>query len=220
MSDGIHSIMERLGFFEGDFEDLGEIIIKGFFSEQGFKTIGLDEEDMIRTAIEFRERRPLTEGERENLAELAEAHGIHGRESIDWESIREAAWDVLQSMIICYILNDEQCSLTYRADELMEWNDLHEDESGETPLEDLRQFWNVEGVFAKSRESWEMCLEWAGIKEGSDEWKLAEGELSRFHLHVDGDLLPVSCHVQYVRGGDWNLDPHDTIEGSGSYLIF
>ncbi len=195
-NEKINRFMDTSGFFGGNFEDLTLDLVNEYFTEENFRNcLGCDDDDFAKIASDF-----------------GFEDGI-----IDWEWIQgEARWE-LSCEIAQYVRENEDCTLTYGIDELMEWVDLIEDETGEMSDDERRQYWNVDGRFAKNRDDWEKILLWLGYEKGDSSWKQAESRLADFHRDVDNELFPVCCHVHYVLGDDWEYDEQDTIEGSGIY---
>ena len=172
MTTTISQFMDNTGFYGGNFEDLTLDLVDEYFTEKNFRDVfGCDDEDLEKIAYD-----------------LDFEDGI-----VDWDWIQgEVRW-VLSGKIAEYVRENEDCSLTY---ELVELGDL-----GELSDDKCRQYWNINGRFARNREDWEKILLWIGYGRGDSSWQKAEKRLADFHHFVDDELFPVYCHVYCVLGG-------------------
>lgn len=190
----ITEFMDKSGFFGGSFEDLTLDLINEYFTEENIRDLfKLDDDDMAKLAYDF-----------------GFEDGI-----VDWEWIQRAAWWELYGEIARYVAEDKNCSLTYGIDESFEWTDPIDDDTGELSDDERRQYWHVDGRFARDRDDWEEILLWLGYERGDGSWKRAEALLEQFQRDVDDELFPVFCRVDYVLG-DKQYDLYD-IAGSGIY---
>jgi hypothetical protein len=82
-----------------------------------------------------------------------------------------------------------------------------------------RQYWLLEGWVATSKEAYETVLDWMGVKY-NDEYRAEADEIvRRFQEKATEKYWPINCVLSYVLGDNYDCDPNNNIEGSGTYDI-